>query len=400
MTMPATPRVVVDVTQYVRMPATAGIQRVMRRLASDWQGHLVEARYGFLESGHYVTGPIARLGSVIGSTFRSAETGLTIASDVVRRPLRRAATATVSVEGLADSFDGYLLPEPTFCEDSVAVAESLSGELPTFFIYYDALPLTHPEFFGRGFAEALGPYHRTVVRSDNVGFISKATLNVFENRLARRKLTNATVVRPGADGLRPGHSRRQKRPTFAIHGSVEPRKRHAVVIEAFERLWAAGRDYGLIVMGAPGWGQPEVIGRLRELAQTTRVHWMEKPGDNEIARVLASSTALVYTPHAEGYGLPPLEALAVGCPVIVPADLPSLENLPAAGQIRLTHVTPGAVARAVEMLATPESNAEYRRAISNLNLPTWRQFAIRLEEWIAKILWTGDRLPSLDRSFA
>jgi glycosyltransferase involved in cell wall biosynthesis len=399
MTRAARPRVLFDVTQYVRSPATAGIQRVMRRLATDWRGDAVEARYGFLERGHYVSGPINRLGSVIGSTFRSAETGLAIASDVVSRPLRRAASESVSAEEVGDAFDAYLLPEPTFCEDSVTVAESVGRAIPTFFIYYDALPLTHPQFFGPRFADALAAYHRAVVRSDNVGFISQASLHVFENRLARRNVANAIVVRPGADGLRPRRHVKQTRPTFAIHGSVEPRKRHAVVIEAFERLWAAGRDYGLVVMGAPGWGQPRVIERIRELAQTPRVQWLEKPGDDDIARVLAGSAALVYTPHAEGYGLPPLEALAAGCPVIVSADLPSLEGLAPAGQVRLSTVSADRIASAVEMLAAPDANARFRREISELDLPRWNRFTSSVEHWLAETISPGRRA-SLETSLA
>ena len=186
---------------------------------------------------------------------------------------------------------------------------------------------------------------------------------------------------------------------FAILGSVEPRKRHAVVLDAFERLWSAGRDYELVVMGAPGWEQPDVIERLRALTQTRRVRWIERPADKDIASALAESSALLYVPHAEGYGLPPLEALAVGCPVIVPVDLPSLEGLGDSGQIRLRSVTAEAVASAVEKLAAQDSNAEYRRAISKLRLPTWREFAADIEHWIARVLST-ERSPAASQRVA
>ena len=71
------------------------------------------------------------------------------------------------------------------------------------FIYYDALPLTHPAFFPR-FADLNGTvtrYHQAVARAENVAFISPAIRRLFEQRLARRRLPSAIVVRPGADGL-------------------------------------------------------------------------------------------------------------------------------------------------------------------------------------------------------
>ena len=114
----ALPRVLVDVTQYAWSPATAGIQRVLWHLAENWEGRTVSARFGFLEghsrgrrlrslaragqNGRYVTGDIADLGSVIGSTFKSGNTGLSIPPDIVQRPLRTAATETVAVDKVDD----------------------------------------------------------------------------------------------------------------------------------------------------------------------------------------------------------------------------------------------------------------------------------------------------------
>ena len=174
--------------------------------------------------------------------------------------------------------------------------------------------------------------------------------------------------------------------TFSILGTIEPRKRHRVVIEAFEHLWSAGHDFRLVILGAEGWEQPELIERIRKLALTTRVEWIERPSDNDVAATLARSWAVIFTPYAEGYGLPPLEALAAGCPVIVASDLPALEEIPQAGQIRLDQVNPDTVAGAVETLAQIDRNDSLRSAIGGLALPTWREFASDVEEWIASVL--------------
>ena len=57
-----------------------------------------------------------------------------------------------------------------------------------------------------------------------------------------------------------------------------------------------------------------------------------------------------------------------------------------AGQVRLEVVTPESIASAVETLADADTNAAYRRAILDLKLPTWKQFAGDIENWIESVL--------------
>jgi glycosyltransferase involved in cell wall biosynthesis len=384
------PRLLVDVTQYVSWPATSGVQRVLRHLAEDWPGQRVEARFGFIEHGRYVTGPIAELGYVIGSTFRGCgHLGIEARSGFVRRALRETVSAAISIREIETSFDAYLLPEPSLRQDNIAIAARLleSRRTTAFFVYYDALPLTHPQFFPPAIEREapLIRYNRTVSRSDNVAFISSATRRVFEARIARRSPQHAIVARLGADGLKPMQSRQPDMPTFTIVGTIERRKRHLVVLNAFEQLWAAGHDYRLVVIGPPG-SDTGLIERLRKHSRTTRVTWIEMADDDEIAIALSRSSAMVFISEAEGYGLPPLEALALGCPVIVAEGLPALEGLSSAGQLRLGTVTEERIGSAVRTLADPASNAAYRRAIEDLRLPTWERFAARVEQWVASVL--------------
>ena len=350
----------------------------------------IDARFGFLDEDRYTTGPLSALGTVIASVFRAGGSYAPARSEFVIDSLRSAADERVDPDELHQLFDGYLLPEPTLRADNLDVAARLEavGRTPTFFIYFDALPLTHPQFYPRAAdsSGAVGRYHRAVARSENVAFISASTKALFEQRIARRTLDNAIVVKPGADGLPSVSPTPPDRPTFAVLGTVEPRKRHRLVVEAFEELWATGRDYQLVVLGSPGWEEPDFLTRLRLLTRTADVEWIEIASDRELATAVSRSSAVVFASHAEGYGLPPLEALAAGCPAIVSSDLPALEDLPDAGQIRLAPVTRDTVASAVEALANPASNAAARRAIEGLRLPTWKQFADDVEQWIASAL--------------
>lgn len=385
-------RLLVDVTQYACWPALSGVQRVLLHLAEGWQATTVDARFGFVDDGGYAIGPMQALGTVIRAAF-SAQT-FRPATDAagIRAALRDAANEVVATRDVADVYDAYLLPEPTLQDESLAVAKSVaaSGRSTPFFVYYDALPLTHPQFYPRG-ADRDGRvtrYHREVAKADNVAFISKSTRDVFERRLARRSLHRAIVARPGADGLPSVRAVPPEPATFAILGTIEPRKRHRVVLEAFEHLWAAGWGHRLLILGGEGWENPEFLEALR--SHSSRIDWIERPSDDDVADSFARATAVIFTPHAEGFGLPPLEALAAGCPVIVDASLPALNGLDGGGQIRLPVVTPHTVAAAVETLAEPSTNAEYRRAIGEVCLPTWNRFTRDVEGWIESVLSDND----------
>jgi hypothetical protein len=384
---PRAKRLLVDVSQYANWPATSGVQRVLGHLATGWPSRYVDAHFGFVVGSRYVTGPIAALGAVIAEAFEASGADAPVTADSVRATLAARSQNTIRIDQVERTFAAYLLPEPTLCEKSVAVASQLlrSDRTTPFFIHYDALPLTHPQFYPAG-ADRNGivtRYHSIVAKSSNVAFISPATQRMFEQRLARRALGNAIVIRPGADGLPRRPERDPGVPTFTVLGTVEPRKRHRLVLDAFNQLWTTGHDARLIVVGAPGWEKPDLLGELRDLSRTERVRWIERATDTDISNAIAQSSALIFVPYAEGYGLPALEALAAGCPVIVPGDLPALEGLPGDGQIRLETVSAHSVKGAVERLSSPSENTAYRDASRRLRLPTWKEFAERVERWIA-----------------
>jgi glycosyltransferase involved in cell wall biosynthesis len=383
-------RLLVDVTQYVSWPATSGVQRVLWHLAHNWPGMRVEASYGFLERRRYVVGPVAHLGRVIRSTFRErAQLDVQRRAAAVRQALRDGATASVASDDVETHFGAFMLPELSFHEESIAVADRLlSSRRPmVFFVYYDALPLTHPQFFRLDVERELPlmRYNGTVARSENVAFISSSIRKVFETRVARRALRNAVVTPLGADGLVAVPPEPPATPTFTVLGTIEPRKRYPMVLDAFERLWLEGHDYRLTVIGSPA-TDAGTVARLRHHAERARLTWLEQADDDDIATVLSQSSAMLFISDAEGYGLPPLEAMAVGCPVIVSAKLPALDALPSAGQVRLEEPNVETLVAAVQDLADPASNAAHRARLKELTLPTWEAYAARVEKWVASVL--------------
>ena len=98
-----------------------------------------------------------------------------------------------------------------------------------------------------------------------------------------------------------------------VVGTVEPRKNHAVLLDAFEQLARTDPDLHLVVVGRAGWNNDEVVARLRQHPlRGHRLHWFEGAGDELLGELYRAATVVAVPSITEGFGLPVIEALAVG----------------------------------------------------------------------------------------
>lgn len=100
-------------------------------------------------------------------------------------------------------------------------------------------------------------------------------------------------------------------PYFVALGTIEPRKNHALLLDLWER-WPEAPP--LLVLGARGWRNEEVFRRLD--GRPRAVHEVAGLPDGAVAALLRDASALLMPSLAEGFGLPALEAAALGTPVI------------------------------------------------------------------------------------
>ena len=101
-------------------------------------------------------------------------------------------------------------------------------------------------------------------------------------------------------------------------GTLEPRKNLPFLIRAYDELLKQGEiDVPLILVGGKGWLNEEVFITVAELGLQNQVRHLTGIFDEQLAHLYHAAAVLVTPSHYEGFGLPALEAMHCGCPVIV-----------------------------------------------------------------------------------
>jgi glycosyltransferase involved in cell wall biosynthesis len=381
------PAVLFDLTEFLREPLRSGIQRVSYELVRHWCGRypLVPARIGTDRTLLVLPDEIIpRLHAWFANTEDAAE---------ARSWLLQAGREFGTPVEATPWTPAALLNTEVFCaENQVAFYEERLRSDPAdriFFLVYDLLPWLAPRWFHQAIVTFPLAYLRLLRSVRHLAFISGQVRCDFRSRILRAppglEAPTGPVLPLGSDGLgtaAPAFQSGNQR--FSVIGTLEPRKNVLGVLEAFEPLWAEGHAVELVLAGRMGWLPDPERERILSLARTeARFTWLDRPTDEEIRALIRSSRATIYASWAEGFGLPPLESLALGVPVIVTASLPSVADLPPWGQVRVEQPTPAALQAAVRCLLDDDFARARYDEIPQLRLPTWSGFARGVASWIA-----------------
>ena len=198
-----------------------------------------------------------------------------------------------------------------------------AGIRPVYMIH-DLIPITHPEYCRAGEAERHTLRVRNMMASA-VGIIgnSQATLDsltAFANEVSMP--TPSMIAAPlgtDLDRVRRDAPSTSERATFVMLGTIEARKNHLLLLQIWARLV---RTYGanvprLLVIGQRGWECEQVFDLLdRSEVLRGAVVEISSCSDAELDGHLLDARALLFPSLVEGYGLPLIEALSSGTPVI------------------------------------------------------------------------------------
>lgn len=197
---------------------------------------------------------------------------------------------------------------------------------------YDTIPLKFPGFCDPGMSQTFSNWLQAALSYSNAFIcISKAVADELIAILEAIQFPREMKVgywHLGADFTRmpispviePAHQ--NERPNFLMVGTLEPRKGHAVTLDAFDRLWDQGTDIELRIIGRPGWATEHLVRRIEQHREYgKRLIWLNGISDDQLQKAYADSDALIAASYAEGFGLPIVEAAHFGKAVIA-SDIP------------------------------------------------------------------------------
>jgi glycosyltransferase involved in cell wall biosynthesis len=153
-------------------------------------------------------------------------------------------------------------------------------------------------------------------------------------------------------------------PRFLLYlGTLEPRKNLSHLLRAYAG-WqadsATGREVALVLAGAKGWHYQDIFRLVAELGLTGQVHAPGFVPEQELCLLYNAAGGFVYPSLFEGFGLPVLEAMASGTPVIC-SDAPSLQEVAADAALIVPAQDQPALQDAFERLFTEQSLAAQLR---------------------------------------
>jgi len=164
-------------------------------------------------------------------------------------------------------------------------------------------------------------------------------------------------------------------------GTIEPRKNIEGLVKAFEILKRKKKynDLSLVIAGAAGWLYKDVLKTINTSSHKKSIILTGFVEEEDKSALYAASRVFVYPSFFEGFGFPPLEAMACGTPVVV-SHVTSLPEIVADSGIMINPHIYGEIADAVELLLDDESLYDiYRkRGLKNITRFSWPESAKRV----------------------
>jgi glycosyltransferase involved in cell wall biosynthesis len=265
-------------------------------------------------------------------------------------------------------------------------------DVKSVFMLHDVIPLERPELVSsrdqrrhRRIVDRAARYASGLIASTAAA--REAGLNALILR-GRRTIPVETVPFPVApvflesDG--PDEELREH-DYFVVCGTIEPRKNHQLLLNVWRELARQRGPHApkLVIVGSPGWGGRPVLAaltRCRTLhGRVILAHGLSSPA---LRSLVAHAKALLMPSFAEGFGLPIIEALAVGTPVIA-SDLPAHREI--AGNLAVYRRPPDVQGWLADICMFADgygAATEIRRRVAAYRPTTWGGYFTRIERFL------------------
>jgi glycosyltransferase involved in cell wall biosynthesis len=352
-------RIAIDYTAATRQ--AAGIGNYVRSLVDAMLAQDTTNQYILLTSGRPPQGrPFPAAKNVRGRSLIIPDRYLNILWYRWRLPI-----SATFFTGQVDIYHG-----PDF------VLPPLNGKLRKIVTVHDLAFLEHPEYAVPQLAAYLKKVApEAVAAADVVAAVSgetrRALIEYFSTppekitlvpngiRSYLRRITDPILL----EAVR--HKYGLKSPLVLGVGTLEPRKNHLGLIKAFHRAASSSnrqaRPAMLAIAGGEGWMYDETRQAVADLKLEQKVRFLGRVSDLDLMLLYSLADVFVFPSFYEGFGVPPLEAMACGVPVIV-SNISSLPEVVGDAALLVNPHDTGAIAQAIlRVLGNPQLQEELRQ---------------------------------------
>ena len=258
-------------------------------------------------------------------------------------------------------------------------------------VVHDLAIIRMPEFFNIGKRASQRPLLPLIVRrAAAVGTVSAASRRDIVELLGvpeHRVLMLPGAPHPACRVPLPAEVERVRR-AYGLSrryivsvGTLEPRKNLPTLLRAFDRLrtQAETADLDLVVIGGRGWRDRELRAEIASRLASGRLHTLGYVPEGDLVALYGGAEVLAYPSHFEGFGLPVVEAMACGTPVVT-TDVPALREVSGGAAVLVPLGDELALADAVaDMVRDPEVRAAARaKGLARAKTFSWEASAEHL----------------------
>lgn len=307
--------------------------------------------------------------------------------------------------------DQLVLLDSSWHSDFFLHAERLKREgMGIVAVIYDLIPLSHPQFYDTRLVEVYSEWFDWIARNADGFMAISATVRDQVREELQRRLPAAQIDKRWFDYFHLGSELdlqsvdatvepRLERlfttqdPTFLMVSTIEPRKNHDYLLDAFDHAWANGSKARLCIAGRIGWKCDALLARIRNHPELNRRLFMFNDlSDTSLEHAYAHASALVFPSFVEGFGLPLVEAMQRGLPAMG-SDIPVFREIGGEFMAYFDLQSPQSLA---DLVQTFERSGRFpaARDVSEWQWIGWREASAQLAERTARHVLEAPQVPA------